>query len=183
MKTELQFAHSTKRKKPLSLAYPAILALLSAGFLQIFSIPSAAEADLKLATVDMAKAFSAHPRVKEVEEQMRREREAVKAELDRKVAVAKQAIEEKSDEAPALEREAKEFQKAKELELQSGAKTQREKIVRDIKDALKEVQRADGYQVIFDVSGNSMNGVPVVSVAETVPDVTPKVITRLTKKQ
>ena len=58
----------------------------------------------------------------------------------------------------------------------------RESIIKEITDIMMERVKTNNYDLVFDKSGPSMNGVPVVMYSKDSADFTTDVITALNKK-
>jgi outer membrane protein len=81
-----------------------------------------------------------------------------------------------------MEREINEFRQTRERQLQEQAMRMRENIVKEITDVIMERVKSNGYDMVFDKSGQSMNGVNVVMHSKDSMDFTTDVITALNKK-
>src|SRR5262249_58884446 len=80
-----------------------------------------------------------------------------------------------------MEREITEFRQTRERQLQEQALRMREGIVKEISDVVMERVKANKLDLVFDKSGNSLNGVPVVMYAPDNVDFTNDVIAVLNK--
>jgi Skp family chaperone for outer membrane proteins len=114
---------------------------------------------LRFGIVDMNRAFKALPETKQAEAEIKAAKDKVKAELGDHPDAAAQA--------------------AKDKELQSQVADKRRPIVDRIVADVVAVGRNHQLDVIFDVSGQSMNGVPIALASRGIPDVTAEVITDL----
>jgi outer membrane protein len=187
-------------KKSLLLAVAAALVFPVAGF---------AQGTLKVGTVDMNRAFKEYNKTKDSEKKINEAKDAAKKEYDDRAENYKKALEEINKisqqlEAPALsadaktakakerdekiasiknmEREINEFRQTREQQLQQQAMRMRESIIKEITDIIMERVKTTNYDLVFDKSGPSMNGVPVLIYSKDSADFTTDVITALNKK-
>ena len=187
-------------KKSLLLAVAAALVFPVAGF---------AQGNLKVGTVDMNRAFKEYNKTKDSEKKINEAKDAAKKEYDDRAENYKKALEEINKlsqqlEAPALsadaktakakerdekiasiknmEREINEFRQTREQQLQQQAMRMRESIIKEITDIIMERVKTTNYDLVFDKSGPSMNGVPVLIYSKDSADFTTDVITALNKK-
>ena len=158
---------------------------------------------LRFGVVDMNRAFKGWPDTAPSEKRINDAKDAAKKEYDARAdrykkaldeinalnqkldspslsAATKTALASERDEKIAkikeLEREINEFRTNREKELQDQAVKMREEIVAKITAALKTQAATENFNLIFDSSGQSMNGVPVVILAPGMPDLTDKVL-------
>ena len=179
----------------LLLTVAAALALPAAGF---------AQGTLKVGTVDMNRAFKEYNKTKDSEKKINEAKDAAKKEYDDRAESYKKALDEINKlnqqlDSPALsadkktsmakigniknmEREINEFRQTRERQLQEQAMRMREGIIKEITDIMMERVKASNYDLVFDKSGPSMNGVPVVMYSKDSADFTTDVITALNKK-
>jgi len=184
----------------LLLTVAAALALPAAGF---------AQGTLKVGTVDMNRAFKEYNKTKDSEKKINEAKDAAKKEYDDRAENYKKALDEINKlnqqlDSPALsadkktsmakdrdekigniknmEREINEFRQTRERQLQEQAMRMREGIIKEITDIIMERVKANNYDLVFDKSGPSMNGVPVVMYSKDGADFTTDVITALNKK-
>jgi Skp family chaperone for outer membrane proteins len=80
-----------------------------------------------------------------------------------------------------MEREINEFRQTRERQLQEQALRMREGIVKEITDVVMNKVKASHLDLVFDRSGMSLNGVPVVMFAPENWDFTTEVLTALNK--
>ena len=185
-------------KKSLLLALAAVLAIPAASFAQGF----------KVGTVDMNRAFKEYGQTKDAEVKINDAKNAAKKEYDERAESYKKALDEINKlnqqlDAPALsadaktqkakerdekiaaiknmEREIQEFRQTRERQLQEQALRMREGIVKEITDVLMEKVKAANYDFVFDKTGQSLSGVPVVMYSRDNVDMTTDVITALNK--
>src|SRR5213082_1620172 len=182
-------------KKLLSLALTAMLALPLAAF---------GQGTLKIGTINMDRAFKEYTKTKEAEKKINDARDAAKKEFDDRADQYKKALEEvnnlnKQLDAPALsadaktqkakerddkinniknmEREINEFRQTRERQLQEQALRMREGIVKEITDIVMEKVKSNNLDFVFDKSGMSLNGVPLLMYARDNVDFTNDVVT------
>ena len=185
-------------KKFLLLALAAGLVFPAASFAQGF----------KVGTVDMNRAFKEYGKTKDAEVKINDAKNAAKKEYDERAESYKKALDEINKlnqqlDAPALsadaktqkakerdekiaaiknmEREIQEFRQTRERQLQEQALRMREGIVKEITDVLMEKVKAANYDFVFDKTGQSLSGVPVVMYSRDNVDMTTEVITALNK--
>src|ERR1700724_1960823 len=186
-------------QKPLSIALISLLALPVAAF---------AQGTLKIGTVDMQRAFKEYSKTKDAEAKINEAKNAAKKEYDDRADGYKKALDEinnlnKQLDAPALsadaktqkakerddkianiknmEREINEFRQTRERQLQEQALRMREGIVKEITDVVMDKVKTSNLDLVFDKSGNSLNGVPVLMYSRDSVDFTNDVITVLNK--
>src|SRR5207237_9096897 len=186
-------------KKPLSLALVLAVALSLCAF---------AQGALKIGTIDMNRAFKEYGKTKEAEKKINDARDAAKKEFDDRADQYKKALEEvnnlnKQLDAPALsadaktqkakerddkinniknmEREINEFRQTRERQLQEQALRMREGIVKEITDIVMDKVKTNSLDLVFDKSGMSLNGVPLVMYSRDNYDFTSHVVTVLNK--
>src|SRR6266446_7612179 len=186
-------------KKLLSLALVLTIALPLCAF---------AQGALKIGTVDMNRAFKEYGKTKEAEKKINDARDAAKKEFDDRADQYKKALEEvnnlnKQLDAPALsadaktqkakerddkinniknmEREINEFRQTRERQLQEQALRMREGIVKEITDIVMDRVKTMNLDLVFDKSGMSFNGVPLVMYSRDNYDFTNDVVAALNK--
>src|SRR5216110_2820296 len=186
-------------KKLLSTILALTLALPLAAF---------AQGTLKIGTVDMQRAFKEYSKTKDAEAKINDAKNAAKKEYDDRAESYKKALDEintlnKQLDAPALsadaktqkakerddkianiknmEREITEFRQTRERQLQEQAMRMREGIVKEITDIVMDKVKTNHMDLVFDKSGNSLNGVPVLMYSRDSVDFTNDVITVLNK--
>ena len=180
-----------------------ILALTLALPLAVF-----AQGTLKIGTVDMQRAFKEYSKTRDAEAKINDAKNAAKKEYDDRAESYKKALDEinnlnKQLDAPALsadaktqkakerddkisniknmEREISEFRQTRERQLQEQAMRMREGIVKEITDIVMDKVKTNHMDLVFDRSGMSLNGVPVVMYAPDNVDFTSDIITVLNK--
>ncbi len=183
--------------------FSAILAL-------ILSSPIAgfAQGTLKIGTVDMQRAFKEYTKTKDAETKINDAKNAAKKEYDDRAEAYKKALDEinnlnKQLDAPALsaeaktqkakerddkianiknmEREINDFRQTRERQLQEQAMRMREGIVKEITDVVMEKVKTTNMDLVFDKSGVSLNGVPVLMYSHDNVDFTNDIIAALNK--
>ena len=182
----------------------SILFALMLGFpLAVF-----AQGTMKIGTVDMQRAFKEYNKTKEAEAKINDAKNAARKEYDDRAQDYKKALDEinnlnKQLESPALsadkktqtakdrddkiskiknmEREISDFRQTRERQLQEQLMRMREGIVKEITDVVMEKVKANNLDLVFDKSGMSINGVPVVMYSHDNVDFTNDVITVLNK--
>jgi len=80
-----------------------------------------------------------------------------------------------------MEREINEFRQTRERQLQEQALRMREGIVKEISDVVNEKVKANSMDLVFDKSGMSLNGVPILLFAKDNYDFTNDVVAVLNK--
>jgi outer membrane protein len=183
---------------------------LSTLFVLMLSFPLAAFAQgtLKIGTVDMQRAFKEYNKTKEAEAKINDAKNAARKEYDDRAEDYKKALDEinnlnKQLESPALsadkktqtakerddkiakiknmEREISDFRQTRERQLQEQLMRMREGIVKEITDVVMEKVKASNLDLVFDKSGMSINGVPVLMYSHDNIDFTNDIITVLNK--
>ena len=174
-----------------------------------FLAPAAIYAQGKVGTVDMNRAFKEYNKTKDSEKKINEAKDAAKKEYDDRAENYKKALDEINKlnqqlDSPALsadkktsmakerdekisniknmEREINEFRQTRERQLQEQAMRMREGIIKEITDIIMDRVKTSGYDLVFDKSGPSMNGVPVVMYSKDTADFTTDIITALNKK-
>lgn len=186
------------------LALPIMLLALA------FTTAGASAQTLKIGTVDMKKIFDSYYKTKDAESKINEARNAAKKELEDRMDIAKKSLEEvkkldediakpelskdakeqksklRSDKATELQnmdREIREFQASREKQLQEQSVRMRAGIVDDINKVVSDKVKAENFEIVFDKSGPSLNGVPIVLFARDSYDFTDAVITVLNKNR
>jgi len=80
-----------------------------------------------------------------------------------------------------MEREINEFRQTRERQLQEQAMRMREGIVKEITDIVMEKVKANNMDLVFDRSGMSLNGVPVLMYSHDNVDFTTDIVAVLNK--
>ncbi len=182
--------------------------LLSLVLLASLALPVAAFAQGKVGTVDMNKAFKEYNKTKDAEAKINEAKNAAKKEYDDRAEEYKKSLDEINKlnqqlEAPALSADAKsakakerdekissikkmeqeinEFRQTRERQLQEQALRMREGIVKEISDIVMERVKAKSLELVFDKSGMSLNGVPLLMYAPESMDFTDEIVSALNK--
>lgn len=177
-------------------------------FALVFPIAAFAQGTLKVGTVDMQRAFKEYGKTKDAEAKINDAKNAAKKEYDDRAESYKKALDEinnlnKQLDAPALsadaksqkakerddkianiknmEREINEFRQTRERQLQEQAMRMREGIVKEITDIVMEKVKTSNMDLVFDKSGMSLNGVPVLMYSHGNVDFTNDIIAVLNK--
>src|ERR1700737_1932665 len=186
-------------KKVLSLSLVSLLVL---------PIATQAQGTLKIGTIDMNRAFREYGKTKDAEAKINDAKNQAKKEYDDRADAYKKALDDinnlnKQLDAPALsadaktqkakerddkiakiknmEREINEFRQTRERQLQEQALRMREGIVKEISDVVNEKVKANSMDLVFDKSGMSLNGVPILLFAKDNYDFTNDVVAVLNK--
>jgi outer membrane protein len=183
--------------------FSTMLAITLAG-----PIAGFAQGTLKIGTVDMQRAFKEYGKTKDAETKINDAKNSAKKEYDDRAEAYKKALDEinnlnKQLDAPALsaeaksqkakerddkianiknmEREINDFRQTRERQLQEQAMRMREGIVKEITDVVMEKVKANNMDLVFDKSGVSLNGVPVLMYSHDNVDFTNDIIAVLNK--
>src|SRR2546423_9936625 len=162
----------------------------------------------KVGTVDMNRAFKEYNKTKDSEKKINEAKDAAKKEYDDRAENYKKALDEINKlnqqlDSPALsadkktsmakdrddkianiknmEREINEFRQTRERQLQEQAMRMREGIVKEITDIVMEKVKANNMDLVFDRSGMSLNGVPVLMYSHDNVDFTSDIVAVLNK--
>jgi outer membrane protein len=190
--------------------YPIMKKQLVTIAFSLLALPIAAFAQgtVKVGTIDMNRAFKEFSKTKDAEAKINEAKNAAKKEYDDRADSYKKALDEinnlnkqldstalsadaKSQRAKErddkianiknMEREINEFRQTRERQLQEQALRMREGIVKEISDVVMEKVKTNNLDVVFDKSGNSLNGVPVLMYSRDNVDFTNDVIAVLNK--
>lgn len=161
-----------------------------------------------MGTIDMNRAFKEFNKTRDAETKINDAKNSAKKEYDDRADSYKKALDEINKlnqqlEAPALsaeaktqkakerdekiasiknmEREINEFRQTREKQLQDQAVRMRDGIVKEITDVVMTKVKASNMDLVFDISGVSLNGVPTVMFARPEMDFTTDVVTQLNK--
>jgi outer membrane protein len=178
--------------------------------LPLLALPVAAfaQGSLKIGTIDMNRAFKEYNKTKDAEAKINDAKNAAKKEYDERADSYKKALDEinnlnKQLDSSALsadaktklakdrddkianiknmEREINDFRQTRERQLQEQALRMREGIVKEITDVVMDKVKTNSLDLVFDKSGMSLNGVPLVMYARENYDFTNDVVTVLNK--
>ncbi|PYK41469.1 MAG: hypothetical protein DME60_03140 [Verrucomicrobia bacterium] len=174
----------------------------------VFPIAAFSQGAPKIGTVDMQRAFKEYYKTKDAEAKINDARSAAKKEYDDRAEAYKKALDEinslnKQLDAPALtaeaktqkakerddkianikkmEREINDFSQTRDRQLQEQLTRMREGIVKEITDVVVEKVKTNNMDFVFDKSGVSLNGVPVMLYAPANVDFTNDIIAVLNK--
>ena len=174
----------------------------------VFPIAALAQGTMKIGTVDMQRAFKEYNKTKEAEVKINDAKNSAKKEYDDRAESYKKALDEinnlnKQLESAALsadkksqtakerddkianiknmEREISDFRQTRERQLQEQLMRVREGIVKEISDVVMEKVKANHFDLVFDKSGMSINGVPFMLYAPDNVDFTNDIIAVLNK--
>jgi outer membrane protein len=153
--------------------------------------PLCGAAELKIATVDLDKVFTAHPKTQAAEADLKKAEDAVQEEMDKIVAEGRALQEEvaklreaaknpllteearlqKRDEAETKLTELQEFELRARRTQETKLKQMREKVMKtrqgivdELTEAVNHFAEAGGYDLVLDKSGLTMNAVPLVPI-------------------
>jgi outer membrane protein len=177
---------------------------MAAALLLAFAWTAAAE--LRIATVDLDKVFQSHPKTQKAEEGLKAAEVRIRADMEKMAGEARALQEEaqKLKEAantPMLSESAR-MQKKLEAEdkltqleemqlrirrtqesrlkqLRDQLMKTRQGIVDELMGALKSFAEEEGYDLVFDTSGLTMNAVPLAVYADKSLDVTERIVERI----
>ena len=164
---------------------------------------------MKIGTIDMNRAFKEYNKTKDAEKKINDAKDAAKKEYDDRADTYKKALDEINKlnqqlEAPALsadaktqkakerdekiasiknlEREINDFRQTREKQLQEQAVRMRDGIVQEITAVVMTNVKTANMDLVFDISGVSLNGVPIVLFARPDLDFTNDVVSHLNSK-
>jgi outer membrane protein len=174
----------------------------------VFPMAALAQGTLKVGTVDMNRAFKEYSKTKDAEAKINDAKNQAKKEYDERAEAYKKALDDinnlnKQLESSALsadakakmakdrddkitniknmEREINEFRQTRERQLQEQALRMREGIVKEISDVVTDKVKTNHMDLVFDKSGMSLNGVPLLMYAPDNVDFTNDVVAVLNK--
>ena len=164
--------------------------------------------NLKIAFVDMEQIFQGYYKTVKADETIKKqteiykeyainlekEREALQEEfnsvrdISQNIALSEEVREEKRTEAQTKfmllqekEKEIQEYQKEKRTSLRKQYESQRDKLVKEIRNFINTVAEKEGYDLVMDSSGNTLNGVPAFIYHKTEMDITDIILTMVNK--
>ncbi len=165
---------------------------------------------LKIGSVDMKKVFESYYKTKDAEAKINEARNNAKKELEDRLDIQKKKMEEVQKmnteiENPALSKEAKEtksktrdeaiaelrtmdrenseFRANREKQLQEQSVRMRAGIVEEINKIVDAKVKAESFDLVFDKSGPSLNGVPIVLYSRDSYEFTNDVVAALNKNK
>lgn len=174
------------------------------------SAATASAQSLKIGSVDMKKVFESYYKTKDAEAKINEARNNAKKELEDRLDIQKKAMEEvqkmnQDIENPALSKEAREsktkdrdnkiaelrtmdrenseFRANREKQLQEQSVRMRAGIVEEINKIVDAKVKAENFDLVFDKSGPSLNGVPIVLFSRESYEFTNDVIAALNKNK
>jgi outer membrane protein len=169
---------------------------------------SSALAQMKVGIVDMNKVFTSYYKTKDAEARLNDARAQAKTDLDGRLETLKSNMEainkleadakkpeltpdkqqaairtrdEKINEVRNLDREIGEFRQTRERQLQEQFMRMRGDIVQDIMKIVDAKVKAEGFELVFDKSGQGISQVPVVLFSAPSMDFSDSLITELNK--
>jgi outer membrane protein len=177
-------------------------------FIAALALPLAAFGQTKIGTVDMSRAFKEYGKTKEAEAKINAARDAAKKEFDDRADAYKKALgevdalgkqlesatlsadgkaqkakerDDKIGNVKNMEREITEFRQTRDRQLQEQAMRMREGIVKEITEVVMERVKSGNMDLVFDKSGMSLNGVPLLMYSRDNYDFTSDIIAALNK--
>lgn len=187
-----------------------VLPVVIAAIAGLSGVTASAQSMVKIGTVDMKKVFENYYKTKDAEQRINEARNAAKKELEERMetyqkgaaevkklneeidspalsneakSTKSKARDEKVAELNNMQREIQEFRTTREKQLQEQSARMRQGIVDDITKIVNEKVKADSYDLVFDKSGMSLNGVSVVMFAKDGYDFTDSVVAALNKNK
>lgn len=184
------------------------LALLLAAAVTAGGFVSTASAQIRIGTVDMKRVFESYYKTKDAEQKINEQRNNAKKELEDRLETYKKAVDDvkrlddeiKRPEISASVRDARErdradkvnainlmqkensdFRETREKQLQEQSVRMRSGIVEEINRVVTDRVKSEQYDLVFDRSGPSLNGVPVILYSKESYDFTTEVVTALNK--
>lgn len=169
---------------------------------------STASAQIRIGTVDVKRVFDSYYKTKDAEQRVNEQRNMVKKELDDRLASFKKQVadlrkleeemkrpeisasardakqregNEKADRLNTVQQEDNAYRQNREKELQDLSMRLRGEIVDDINRIVMERVKSEGYDLVLDRTGQSLNSVAVVLYAKDSYDFTNEMITALNK--
>lgn len=180
--------------------------VLTTVLMAMFVAGASGAAELKIATVDLDKVFTAHPKTQAAEGDLKKAEESIQADLDKMLAegrglreqvdklrdAAKNPLltedarlkkrneaEEKLTELQEFELRLRRTQETKLKQMREQVMKSRQGIVDELLLAVADFAKAEGYDLVLDRSGMTMNAVPLVTYSNPELDVTDRLIERL----
>jgi outer membrane protein len=179
---------------------------LAAAFVTLAATPALAQ--MKVGIVDMNQVFTSYYKTKDAEARLNDARAQAKTDLDGRLETLKSNMEEinrleadakkpeltadkqqaairardeKINEVRNLDREIGEFRQTRERQLQEQFMRMRGDIVQDIMKVVDGRVKAEGYDIVFDKSGQGISQVPVVLFSAASMDFSDSVVAELNK--
>jgi len=187
-----------------------LLTLTSLIVVSLIGSAMSANAQFKVGTVDMNRIFSSYYKTKDAESRINEARNEAKKELDDRMDTHKKALDEingindqlkkselskdakdklntslnqKISDFRTAESEITDFKNTREKQLQEQAVRMRNSIVQEINGLVQAKVKSDNYDLVFDKSGMSLNGVPVLVYSRDAMDFSDDIITQLNKNK
>jgi outer membrane protein len=178
----------------------------AAAFVSLAATPALAQ--MKVGIVDMNQVFTSYYKTKDAEARLNDARAQAKTDLDGRLETLKSNMEEinrlevdakkpeltadkqqaairardeKINEVRNLDREIGEFRQTRERQLQEQFMRMRGDIVQDIMKVVDARVKSEGYDIVFDKSGQGISQVPVVLFSSPSMDFSDTVISELNK--
>ncbi len=95
----------------------------------------------------------------------------------------RKAVAEKLAETQKLQRDIEDYRASHQKILQEQTQRMRQTIIKEINDIIAKEARDQGYQLVIDKSGNTLNGVPLLVFAQDSLDITDDIVKILNKNQ
>jgi outer membrane protein len=95
----------------------------------------------------------------------------------------KKAVQEKLAETQKTQRDIEEYRNSHRQILEQQTQRMRQGILKEINDVIGKEARDAGYTIVFDKSGNTLNGVPTIIYAQDALDITDDIIKILNKNR
>ena len=176
----------------------------------VAAAPVSAQAQMKVGTIDMKQVFDSYYKTKDAEAKINEARaqaqkelaerldtfnkaqeqarklndEAGKTELSEKAKAEKvKGLNEKLQELGVMQREVQEFQQTRERQLSEQSVRSRNSLVEEINKIVSDVVKTNGYDLVFDKSGQSLNAVNVLVHSKDSFDFTSDVLSKLNADQ
>ena len=183
------------------------LALFAIAISIIGSTPGSG-AEVRIATVNLEKAFNGYYKTKIIEqdfaeqskiyrnyiarqaEQLRKDEQILRDKIDASLNVALAAEERKKrqEEAQNLEKnlkirrvELEQYASDRAKALQESASTERKKVISEIQDEIRRRAAIEGYTLVLDSSGTTLNATPLILYSIEAIDITEKILTELNR--
>lgn len=180
--------------------------LWAMGLAAAFAAATAGAAELKIATVDLEKVFAAHPQTQAAEAELKKAEAAIEADMEKMVAegrameqevatlreaaknplLTEDARMQKRNEAEEKLTALQEFQlrvrrtqETKLKQLREQLTKSRQGIVDELLKVVEEFGKTEGYDLVLDRSGLTMNMIPLTVYSAPALDVTDKLIERM----
>lgn len=180
--------------------------LWAMGLAAAFTAAVAGAAELKIATVDLEKVFAAHPQTQAAEADLKKAEETIQTEMEKMTAegqAMEQAVsqlreaaknplltdearmkkrseaEEKLADLQDFQLRARRTQETKLKQLREQLMKSRQGIVDELMKTVGEFGKAEGYDLVLDRSGMTMNMIPLAVYSAPELDVTDQLIARL----